>query len=312
MPKSQPSSCFIAARSRTSSSTKRAYHREKMNALRSNPIHYKLGNLILAKPAVKSNKAKGIVGKAEYAYTGPWEIVSKLHDGSYQIKHKSSGHLSKKHTMHLQPILAEHLAFAPLNRADSRFGQFYKNINTESYEASGIKEFLPHNLFKGIRKHATTRPSETRDLPFPNFPALAEPNGEMIIGWNPTRHNDKMPSWTEEDIEAAMRFDNNDDFSTAPMPQAVPLMTAAHKKSEACKPPTVIELHALLLQSRDRLSFIAHCIPGITVREWQLVQVAYADFVLMQSDCLTSGRFLVDFFILHPDNCRYNAANQRY
>ena len=36
----------------------RAYHREKMNQLRPDPLQYKVGDLVLAKRAVKSNKAK--------------------------------------------------------------------------------------------------------------------------------------------------------------------------------------------------------------------------------------------------------------
>ena len=32
----------------------------------------------------------------------------------------------------------------------------------------------------------------------------------------------------------------------------------------------------------------------------------------MHPNCLTDGQFLADFFILHPDDCRYNAVNQRY
>ena len=121
-----------------------------------------------------------------------------------------------------------------------------------------------------------------------------------------------MPDWTEEDIEAAMYlYDDDDDSVTAPL-QIMPFMPRAGEKPDARGPPTITELHALLLQSRDRLFFIANCIPCTSVRKWQLVQVAYTDSIAMHPDCLTDGRFLVDFFILHPDDCRYNAVNQRY
>ena len=99
-----------------------------MNQLRPDPLQYKVGDLVLAKRAVKSNKAKGRVDKAQYACTGPWEITDKLHGGSYDIKHNRTGKLGKKHAMHLQPIPEELLAFAPLDGTDSRFGQLYKNI----------------------------------------------------------------------------------------------------------------------------------------------------------------------------------------
>ena len=83
--------------------------------------------------------------------------------------------------MHLQPIHEELLAFAPLDGADSRFGQLYKNINVKAYEAAGIEGFLPHNPCKGIREHTTTLPPGTSGLLFPNFPSLTEPKAEMIL-----------------------------------------------------------------------------------------------------------------------------------
>ena len=83
--------------------------------------------------------------------------------------------------MHLQPIPKELRDFAPLDGTDPRFGQLYKNINNKAYEAAGIEGFLPHNPFKGIWEHATILPPRTSDLPFPDFPSLAELNAEMIL-----------------------------------------------------------------------------------------------------------------------------------
>ena len=99
-----------------------------MNQLRPDPLQYKVGDLVLAMQAVKSNKAKGRVDKAQYACTGPWEITDKLHGGSYDIKHTRLEKLGKKHAMHLQPIHEELLAFAPLDGTTPHFGQLYKNI----------------------------------------------------------------------------------------------------------------------------------------------------------------------------------------
>ena len=89
----------------------------------------------------------------------------------------------------------------------------------------------------------------------------------------------------------------------------MPLVSAAGIKLVACGPPTITELCALLLQSRDRLFFIANCIPGTYVRKWQLGQVAYTDSMAVHPDCLKDGQFLANFFIPHPDDCRYNAVN---
>ena len=168
--------------------------------------------------------------------------------------------------MHLRPIPEELLAFFPLDGTDSRFGQLYKNINDKAYEAAGIEGFLPHNPFNGIREHATTLPPGTSDFPFPNFSSLAELNAEMILKWNSTGPNGKMPFWTEEDIVIAMRPDDDDEFSTAPTPQVIPLMPAARERPEARKLPTIIELHALLIRSKDRLFVIAQLCQGCNER----------------------------------------------
>jgi hypothetical protein len=49
-----------------------------------------------------------------------------------------------------------------------------------------------------------------------------------------------------------------------------------------------------------------------TAREWRLVRVAFSDSTALSPSCLQDGRFLVDFYILHYSDVRYNAINQRY
>ena len=88
-----------------------SYHSKKMNELRPNPLRYEVGDIVLAKWAVKSDKAKNKVNKTQLAYPGRWEIMKKLKGGSYDIKHTCSGKLDKKHAMYLQHIPPELLSF---------------------------------------------------------------------------------------------------------------------------------------------------------------------------------------------------------
>jgi hypothetical protein len=44
--------------------------------------------------------------------------------------------------------------------------------------------------------------------------------------------------------------------------------------------------------------------------EWCLVRVAFNDSIGAYPSCLQMGRFLVDFYIMHPADIRYNATNQ--
>ena len=42
---------------------------------------FEIGDIVLAKRAVKLNKARRIVDKIEFEFTGPWDIIRKLKGG---------------------------------------------------------------------------------------------------------------------------------------------------------------------------------------------------------------------------------------
>ena len=48
------------------------------------------------------------------------------------------------------------------------------------------------------------------------------------------------------------------------------------------------------------------------MREWHLVRVAFEATLSTHPDGLCDGRFLVDFYILHPEDKSFNAPDQRY
>jgi hypothetical protein len=61
----------------------------------------------------------------------------------------------------------------------------------------------------------------------------------------------------------------------------------------------------------DKLFFIAYAI-GKAKCEWRLVRVAFNDSIALYPSALQDGRFLVEFYVSHPANVRYNATNQRF
>ena len=65
---------------------------------------FEIGNIVFTKKAVKSNKAKHIVDKTEFAFTGPWYIVRKLKGVSYELRHTRSGKMDKNHAMHISSV----------------------------------------------------------------------------------------------------------------------------------------------------------------------------------------------------------------
>ena len=70
--------------------------------------------------------------------------------------------------------------------------------------------------------------------------------------------------------------------------------------------PTINELHAKLINGHDNLFFVAF------EDEWRLVGIAYKDTMSLHPDCLQDGKFLVDFYILHPKDYWFGAPNQRF
>ena len=56
----------------------RSHHRKRLNAPRPDPHRYDIGNLVLARRSVKSNKAKHVVNNTKFAYTGPWACHQKV------------------------------------------------------------------------------------------------------------------------------------------------------------------------------------------------------------------------------------------
>ena len=102
--------------------------------------------------------------------------------------------LDKTQAMHLQPAPPELLAFAPLDGTTTRYCQLYCTIHDDAHKTAGIRGFLPHNPFNGIREQATTLLYGTSDLPFPRFRSLAELNIEIILMWYSGDHTD-LDAW---------------------------------------------------------------------------------------------------------------------
>ena len=57
--------------------------RERVKNLRPAPRFYEVGVKVFARRSVQFDKKKGRVDKAQYAHTGPWEVVRKLSGALY-------------------------------------------------------------------------------------------------------------------------------------------------------------------------------------------------------------------------------------
>ncbi len=96
------------------------WHCALINSRRRDPCVYSPGDIVFARCAMRSNAARGCVGKLEYAFTGPWHVTASLHGGSYLLEHcHNAARTEKKHAADLAPYPPELIAFEPVDGADT-------------------------------------------------------------------------------------------------------------------------------------------------------------------------------------------------
>ena len=271
----------------------RAYHQEYHNSRRQDPRLYKVGDIVWAERSVKSDKRRGQVGNLSYRFTGPWQITAKLDGGSYALKHCHSDRLDKKTAPALYPYPENLIPFQPVDGADNRYGQLYKPIGKTPYSEAGIKGFEPPQPFKAHAAFSSA--GKVSDFHFPSLSELIE---------------DLTPfPWRNE--EEKLAYYDGDELETYPVltydgpPPQPPTYPPASI-------PTLPSLVASIIASKDKLFFISHTYTDDTHREWRLVGIAFEDSMAFYPSCLQDGRFLVEFYILHNADIRYNGINQRY
>ena len=127
---------------------------------------------------------------------------------------------------------------------------------------------------------------------------MAELNEELFP--YPWSHNEEFNDLLSEDLSSIVV----PGFYTGPPPFA-PICTAP------TIPPAAI-LAQQLIKSLDKLFFVSNPIGSGDVREWRIVRVAFEASMASYSSCLVDGRYLVDFYISHPSDSRYNAINKQF
>ena len=262
----------------------RAYHRERHNELIPDPRVYKPGDLVFARRAVQSKASIGRVDKVEFATTGPWRVTRRVEGGSYELQSTLNNTTTKRRASHISPVPPELVPYLPVDGADTRYGQIHRPISDEAFKNAGIKGFIPTLPFKSL--FLQLHPAQSPIV----FPTVAELNDELI-------------EWRNGEKEALLEYDTSVETITS---------FAAKPTLHTRIIPSLTELNALLTRSQDRLFFLSLPLPSSTMSEWHLVRVAFEATLSTHPDCLRDGRFLVDFYILHPDDKSFNAPNQRY
>ena len=260
---------------------------------RPNPRLYQVGDVVWACRQVKSDKKRERVDKLLYQFTGPWKITAHVDGASYEIQHCNSNRKDKKHAADLYPIPENMVPFMPVDGADNQYGQLYKPIGLTPYAEAGIKGFQPPQPFKASAHFASI--GTYKDF---HFPTLAE----LIDDITPY-------PWHNEAKKLA--FYSGDQIETLP----VLAYTGPPPQPPTYSPPTIPTLPTLMasiISSSDKLFFVSHSFGNDSHREWRLMRVAFQDSVAFYPSYLQDGRFLVEFYILHDSDVRFNCINQRY
>ena len=97
------------------------WHRAFVNSCRPDPCFNLLGDNVFACATNHSDASKGYVGKLEYKFTGPWQIVESLKGPLYAIEHcPTPTQKEKKHSSDLTPYSSELIPFEPVDGADTQ------------------------------------------------------------------------------------------------------------------------------------------------------------------------------------------------
>jgi hypothetical protein len=269
----------------------RAWHQEWIISQRPDPRSYEIDDIVFARRATRSEAKKGRVGKLMYPMTGPWRVIEKLAGGLYRIEHcHTKGRFDKKHASKLSPYPLELVPFEPIDGPDNRFGQIFRPIGANPFKEAGINGYDPASPFRSATHFLT--PHESEEF---YWPSLSELNEEcQPFPWS---------TGDEERVEAVDSVVEDPVMYTGPTPSP--------PTSTSPRPPEIDTLAASIIASTDRLFFISVVI-NPSYKEWRLVRVILDDSIALHPACLQDGRFLVEFYVRHSDDIRYNNVNQRY
>jgi hypothetical protein len=84
------------------------------------------------------------------------------------------------------------------------------------------------------------------------------------------------------------------------------------EKSTNPKLPPLSSIISKIIQSDDRLFFIAYTDPHTSYREWKLVRINFIKSLSTNPNAIQDGKFLAEYLIQHPDDAQFSAPNQRF
>ena len=272
----------------------RSWHRELINASRPDPTKFEIGDVVFARRAVKSVASKGRVGKLMHPMTGPWKVVEKLDGSSYRLEHYlQPDRFEKKHASMMSPYPLELVPFQPVDGPDHRFSTMNRPITKSPYVDAGLNGYQPYQPYKLPANLAIHHSHD--DFYWPSLSELNDDLGDYP--WQPGEQDLARRLEDTVDVEPVLYTGPP---PSPPLPRQLPQI------------PPIASLTTAILRSKDRLFFIAFGFGDRPGREWRLVRIALDDSISLHPACLQDGRFLVEFYVPHIQDVRYNGINTRY
>jgi hypothetical protein len=123
--------------------------------------------------------------------------------------------------------------------------------------------------------------------------------------------NDKLDPFPWKNEEEHCSCMSNDAPFSPPVQYIGSLPSPPQPRASNALPPLITYLFPRIILSANKLFFIAHTIGNAASREWCLVHVAFCVSISLYPSSLQDGRFLVKFYVAHPNDMRFNATNQQ-
>ena len=275
----------------------RAMHRELKNAEISKPRSFELDDLVLIRRQVQSNKKKELVDKSQYAFTGPWKIVSNLQNGSYLLQHiNNPNKKEKRHASMIELCPSYFIPQKPLIGAHNSFSKIHKDLTHKRFKDAGVNETpigsTDTRLSSTVQLSVLATEISTTLPPFPSISELDEEYNDSI-----TSNNNEI-----DDIEETNDLD--DEIARTIKPESNQMSNESFTDISVLLPK--------IINSDDKLFFISHNFTGQDRKEWKVVQIDSKTTMALNPNVLKDGKFLVNILIQHPNDSEYHLTQRRF
>jgi hypothetical protein len=114
--------------------------------------------------------------------------------------------------------------------------------------------------------------------------------------------NDDLDTFPWYNDDERQRHMSNDVAFAPPILYTGPTPSPPNLTPSSVTTPTITPLSPRIISSANKLFFIVHKLGMSSVREWRLVRIAFSSTMSLYPSTLQDGRFLVKFYVAHPND----------